>query len=290
MYVWEVLKYWPILESANMPLASPVVAKNGREWSQKGITQAVSKSLHMDYEAVHWYGWPNANAFKAKLWSVYNLYGGNTPLLITEFAPANWSAKTVPANRHTRKQVLNFMEQVLPWLEETDWILGYAWFPFNASWPIGTCSSLFKSDGKTPTKLGLYYANFMTTTAGTQSSLRLSTWVVWKEEDNDNLFLSSSISCCHCAEENKSAFILGFINTCTWPFCIVPDLREQISTAPSASPSQTLSFQPSSQPSMAPSAILLREPLTSEKRTSEKRHEKERKEGLQKDWKEEETW
>jgi Glycosyl hydrolase catalytic core len=51
--------------------------------------------------------------------SLHNLY--QRPLLVTEFAPADWSATTVAGHKLTEESVLAFMKQALPWLETTTW-------------------------------------------------------------------------------------------------------------------------------------------------------------------------
>jgi len=135
--VWEAAAYWPIMESIALPLAGPAVMHNGGSWVKTWVEKAKENAFRQDYIAVHWFGGPSADAFKKKMKEMYELNGGSTPLLITEFAPADWEATTVQENRFTRKQVLIFMQDVLPWLEQTDWIAGYAWFPFVETWAAG---------------------------------------------------------------------------------------------------------------------------------------------------------
>ena len=86
---------------------------------------------------------------------IYKKYG-NRPLIITEFAVADWRAKKVTKNRHSKARVLKFMKEVLPWLEKQDWIVGYSWFSFQRNDPHGTCSALFDMKGNM-TALGKYY-------------------------------------------------------------------------------------------------------------------------------------
>jgi Glycosyl hydrolase catalytic core len=57
-------------------------------------------------------------------------------------------------------QVLAFMKQVVPWLEQSDFVAGYAWFSFMPSVPAGTTSSLFRdATGDELTPLGRFYAS-----------------------------------------------------------------------------------------------------------------------------------
>ncbi len=50
------------------------------------------------------------------------------------------------------------MKEVLPWMEQQDWIAGYAWFPFSVDSPQGTSSALFDQNGKL-TACGRYYTS-----------------------------------------------------------------------------------------------------------------------------------
>jgi hypothetical protein len=126
----------------------------------------------LQWIGVHWYGSANFVDFQARMTEVYNLY--QKPLLLTEFAPADWTATTPENNKLTDGIVLQFMQQALPWLEQTSWIAGYAWFSFPRSSPAGTNSALFEVDG-TLTALGRFYASVRTDTPnGSNSNTRKS--------------------------------------------------------------------------------------------------------------------
>ena len=165
------LKYWPILESLNVPLCSPGCANP--EGLNDGTVQGVNSSwmvdfmreadrlgYRVDYVGVHWYGGTNAADFKAKMRRIYEKYG-RRPLLITEFAPADWQAKIHSQNRMKAPYVLAFMKEVLPWLEKQDWVAGYAWFSFEHNESFGHTSSLFGENGDLTT-LGRYYQSVTT--------------------------------------------------------------------------------------------------------------------------------
>ena len=111
----------------------------------------------MDYIGVHWYGDTGAHSFKAKLASIYERYG-RRPLLVSEFSPADWGAKTLADNNHSREDVLEFMKIVVPWMEQQEWIAGYAWFSFEYNQAVGTSSALFDRAGNL-TPLGRFYAS-----------------------------------------------------------------------------------------------------------------------------------
>jgi hypothetical protein len=111
----------------------------------------------VNYTTVHWYASPSPNEFKAKMQEIY-LQNGQKPLLITEFAPADWKAVSPEDNDFTQAQVLQFMKIVLPWLESSSFVAGYAWFPFRTNSAAGACSALFDEVGN-PTALARFYAS-----------------------------------------------------------------------------------------------------------------------------------
>lgn len=159
MDVSSAVELWPQLELIGLPLAGPSVSLQGvGTWMQSWNDAAVSDHLRVDYVAVHWYSAPNVTNFQRFLRHMYDLNGGETPLLLTEFAPADWTATTPSENRFSSSQVLSFMKEVLPWLEAQEWIAGYAWFPFQPSFAAGTSSALFDSYGN-PTLLARFYSS-----------------------------------------------------------------------------------------------------------------------------------
>ena len=153
------LELWPNLEAENVPLVSPSCAHPRREWMQKFMARADAACNRIDYIGVHWYGAPGFNAFQEAIRKMFEQYGGERPLMITEFAIADWNAETVEENRFSQSQVLRFMKQALPWIEAQDWISGYVWFSFRPDHPNGACSALFQMDNSTLNALGQYYAS-----------------------------------------------------------------------------------------------------------------------------------
>ena len=162
----EALTYWPILESLNVPLCSPACANSLSDidgstqgvrgtWMRDFMKSADKRGYRIDYIGVHWYGGPSPVAFKQRMIEIYKTYG-NRPLLITEFALADWGAKTPGENSVTQKDVLAFMQNVLPWMEQQNWIAGYAWFSFEIDDPNGCSSALFDDDGNL-TASGRFY-------------------------------------------------------------------------------------------------------------------------------------
>jgi len=165
------LKYWPILETLKVPLCSPACANpegiddNSVQgvrgtWMRDFMAEAERRGYRIDYTGVHWYGGTHVEHFKAKMRRIFEKYG-RRPLLITEFAPADWEAKTLAKNRHKPHMVLAFMKEVLPWLERQDWVAGYAWFSFEPHQAVGHTSSLFDRNGNL-TACGRYYKSITT--------------------------------------------------------------------------------------------------------------------------------
>lgn len=150
-----VLNLWPTLESLNVPLASPACAQPGGKWMEDFMRQAKATGKRIDYIAVHWYGGCNVTAFQTKMMEYYQKYD-QRPLIITEFAPADWSSRDINHNKISKQHCLDFMKQALPWLEQTEWIIGYSWFSFQQSSPQGCNAALFDKKGQL-TPLGQFY-------------------------------------------------------------------------------------------------------------------------------------
>jgi Glycosyl hydrolase catalytic core len=156
----RALERWPLLESANVSLTSPGCVQPDGPWMKGFMKNTTETCKRVDWVGVHWYG-SSFVQFRNKLDATYQLYG--RPLLITEFALANFTAKTVQENPISRAAVLNFMKQALPWLEAQPWIVGYAWFPFGIAQAVGTSSALFNELGEL-TAAGRFYASVRTET------------------------------------------------------------------------------------------------------------------------------
>lgn len=164
MTVERAIQLWPTLQQLGIPLGSPAVvdAENGT-WLEDFMAEVDRLGYRVDYICVHNYPGTSVENFKTKMTNIHNKY--NRPIIVTEFAPADWTASTPAQNKHTEAAVLNFMKGVLNWMEETDFIYGYSWFSFSKTEAAGCTSALFNEDG-TLTTLGEYYANF--TPGGTE--------------------------------------------------------------------------------------------------------------------------
>jgi hypothetical protein len=156
MPVSKAIEFWPTIESLGLPLVGPAPVQSVGNWITSFIAEVDNQCLRMEHVGVHWYAEPNPQAFKNRMISVYSQLG-QRPIMLTEFAVADWSASTVEENKYSQDDVLAFMKEVLPWLEAQKWIVGYAWFSFKESFPAGSSSALFDLQGSL-TPLGLFYA------------------------------------------------------------------------------------------------------------------------------------
>lgn len=156
MTVEQAIEAWPHLESTGLRLGSPAAVHADGQWMRQFMAEAKAKHLRVDFVCVHWYGGLSAKAFVDRLEKIHKMYG--KPLWITEFAPADWKAATRADNRHSPEQVLAFMKQLLPMLEELDFVERYAWFSAGVDHKALGPAALFNADGSL-TELGRFYAN-----------------------------------------------------------------------------------------------------------------------------------
>lgn len=157
MSVAQALELWPTLEKTNRRLGSPATVHPDNAWMKAFMEGVEEKNLRVDFICVHWYGERDPDKFIRRMREVHELY--KKPIWITEFAIADWSATSLEENKHSPRDVLKFMEDVLPELEKLDFVERYAWFPAKAGDAKLGHSALFDKDGKL-TELGEFYAKF----------------------------------------------------------------------------------------------------------------------------------
>lgn len=156
MTVEQALKLWPILMELDVPLVSPSCAHPDRPWMQEFMAGVASQKFRVDYIGVHSYGGPNAAALLNRMQRVSRAFG--RPIWITEFAVADWQAKSLAENRHSPGQIARFMRQVIPALNASPFVARYAWFSGAPKHPSLGNSALFDEHGD-PTPLGQLYAS-----------------------------------------------------------------------------------------------------------------------------------
>lgn len=155
MSVDEAIELWPRLEEIGVPIGSPATVHPDNDWMLEFMQRADAEGLRVDFIAVHSYGGPTPQNFINLLNKTYRLYD-NRPIWITEFAVADWSATSAANNRHSVAEVEAFMAEVLPALDEIDWVHRYAWF--SGTNPPLVTSSLFTDESEI-TSVGQMYAD-----------------------------------------------------------------------------------------------------------------------------------
>jgi len=156
MSVQQALEGWQYLLQTGLRLGSPAAVHAHQAWLRKFMQHAKEEHLRVDFVCVHWYGAPNAEEFLRYLSKIHSIYG--KPVWITEFAVADWQAKSRHHNRYSPDSVLHFMQAILPRLDALPFVERYAWFsPDEDDRALGP-SALFTADGAL-TALGRYYAS-----------------------------------------------------------------------------------------------------------------------------------
>jgi hypothetical protein len=145
MTVETALDLWPAMMKIGLPLGSPSCVHPDGDW-MKGFMKGVeTRKLRVDFIAVHSYGGLNVDELMKRLASVHEAF--KRPLWLTEFGVGDWQAKTRAENRHQPEQIVKFIEEALPRLDQCGFVERYAWFPAKPDDPaLGPCA-LFNPDG-----------------------------------------------------------------------------------------------------------------------------------------------
>ena len=189
------LVYYKNLLKTGLRMVSPATRQGEVfSWLNEFNYKAENQEIRIDVIAVHWYDWtsnpensPNANPqdiynrFVNYLENVYNLYG--LPIWITEFN----------ANRYRNEWVhRQFLQLALPYLEETEYIERYSFFP-----PV-TDQADFFDENNNYTQIGEFYSNFNSTKSiaeneyASPSNLNSNDYEFTQPECNpNNAFLSN---------------------------------------------------------------------------------------------------
>jgi hypothetical protein len=154
MTVEKALDAWPVLQETGLRLGSPGCVHPDNAWMKEFMEGAKKRDLRVDFVCMHSYGGADPTTLIKQLEAVHKLY--RKPICITEFAVGDWQAKSVEGNRFKPNQVVSFMEKILPWLEKTDFIERYAWFPAKPDSKSLGNSALFTKEGQL-TRLGECY-------------------------------------------------------------------------------------------------------------------------------------
>lgn len=154
MTVQEALDAWPLLMETGMRLGSPACVHPDNEWMIEFMAGVKKRKLRVDFVCMHSYDGPWAEGLVMRLAKIHQMF--NRPIWITEFAVADWAAKSVEQNRHKPETVQRYMEKVLPMLDRLHFLERYAWYPANSSNAALGSSALFDDEGAL-TPLGKCY-------------------------------------------------------------------------------------------------------------------------------------
>jgi hypothetical protein len=116
---------------------------------------AAERKLRVDFICMHSYAGPDADGLVNRIQNISKLFG-DRPVWLTEFAVADWNAKSREQNRFKPEQILAFMRKVMPKLEALECLERHAWYSAKADSAALGPSSLCDETGQL-TALGDYY-------------------------------------------------------------------------------------------------------------------------------------
>ncbi len=145
--VEQALDAWPRFQGVARDLVAPSCAQPHQQWMQRFVAGAEQRRLHFDSVGFHHYGSADPHDLIGLLTHVHHLYG--RPIWVTEFGCVDWSAHGERKNRYTERDAVRFIETVCPFMEQTPWIRGYAWYPWGKAGAGGplSVSAFFTADG-----------------------------------------------------------------------------------------------------------------------------------------------
>jgi Glycosyl hydrolase catalytic core len=143
--VEKALGLWPKLEATGLRLGSPACVHPDNEWMTAFMKGVEKRGLRVDFVCMHSYGGPGVESLLKRIEQVHQLY--KRPIWITEFAVADWEAKSPAENRHKPEKIAEFVAKLLPQLEKMDIVERYCWFHGGVSGNALGTSKLFNPDG-----------------------------------------------------------------------------------------------------------------------------------------------
>lgn len=117
----------------------------------KWLQEFQSNGASFDAVAVHIYE-SDYNKVIEYLQKVYDTF--QLPVYLTEYACQDYSG----GSQCSESQVWEMMQQTTSWMDQQDWMHGYAWFgAMTEMQGVNQFNQLLSSDGNSPTSLGSYY-------------------------------------------------------------------------------------------------------------------------------------
>lgn len=130
-------------------------APQGVVWLNAFLRLIHAQGSDVDFYCLHWYG-EGLGGFYDYIWSTFHqLPSQNKKVWITEFAATNWNAER-PLGREV---VGEFLKASVKYLDELEWVEGYAWFGAMTQRDMGAVGRWagLMEDGGGLTDLGRVY-------------------------------------------------------------------------------------------------------------------------------------
>ena len=194
MSVDEVVSFWPLLETLNVPISSPVTSAPLNNWMRDFMQAAISENLRVDFVAIHVYHKNNPTKFIELINEVYQTYG--KPIWITEFAVRDTNATINNPNIYTESYVLAYMENVLNELHELDYVKRYSWFDPNANnekYPKLQTSDIINENNQLTT-LGEFYASQNPNNNLSNYNQKISELTIYPNPTKNLIFIDKNFS------------------------------------------------------------------------------------------------
>lgn len=135
MTVSEALDSYEKLLQSGLRMGSPVMEQDGwKTWLNDFMIGAKDRGYRVDFIATHWYDYSGGNnfagtnisrRFRSKMINQRALVGQGMPIWVTEYN-ANGGLATVD-------QTVDFVEDVVPWINNNNWFERHAWFGFGGN-------------------------------------------------------------------------------------------------------------------------------------------------------------
>ena len=146
--VQEAVAHWPGIAAKAKVVGGPAMAGNPlkSEW----LHDFMKSNPKVDFITVHWYKGADSKHFIRDMQEIHAKF--NKPVWITEFAPQTAGSSEKEPQKFTDRQVTQFINETIRWMEGTPWVEAYAWHDSKT----GT-SALFDASGEL-TATGKAYA------------------------------------------------------------------------------------------------------------------------------------
>ncbi|KAG9951432.1 glycoside hydrolase family 128 protein, partial [Aureobasidium melanogenum] len=164
-------------------LGSPAVTNGGSPMGLTWLSNFMGNctGCHIDFINIHWYSnkYAGANYFKQQVEAAHAMSGGR-PVWITEFGLDS-------SVSYTQAELTSFLEEVIEWMDSTDYVQRYAYF-------MDTTGALMNSDGSGMSDLGSMYNSYPEVSSASSSSASLSsTTAVLSSSSSVTMAVPSSV-------------------------------------------------------------------------------------------------